>query len=309
MRSFERCPWRPEILRLSVHERLGSASSIRWQWFASTTTTSDSRMRVAHALGRVPEVRHPRERPPGQEEVAVQAAREPEPHGVLGVGGEWRSSRPPCRGTGTWSLSRISSTPGSTSASSGRARAVAAFAKNFQVRELLQALDPDEWSLCSWVTNTASTRSIDSPAPAISAASLRAENPASRSSRAPSVTTRALFPELPLPNMQNRIANWTASKRARRRRKRYSLPRVDPRLICATSDPPCPSSRKTPGWRTCTSRGRCISNAGHRLYNPARSRSWNERKYGPCANANGHGHNYVLEATVRAGRTARPATS
>jgi 6-pyruvoyltetrahydropterin/6-carboxytetrahydropterin synthase len=40
-------------------------------------------------------------------------------------------------------------------------------------------------------------------------------------------------------------------------------------------------------------------NAGHRLYNPARSRSWNERTYGPCANANGHGHNYVLEATVR----------
>jgi 6-pyruvoyltetrahydropterin/6-carboxytetrahydropterin synthase len=40
-------------------------------------------------------------------------------------------------------------------------------------------------------------------------------------------------------------------------------------------------------------------NAGHRLYNPARSRAWNERTYGPCANANGHGHNYVLEATVR----------
>jgi 6-pyruvoyltetrahydropterin/6-carboxytetrahydropterin synthase len=40
-------------------------------------------------------------------------------------------------------------------------------------------------------------------------------------------------------------------------------------------------------------------NAGHRLYNPARSRSWNERTFGPCANPNGHGHNYVLEATVR----------
>jgi 6-pyruvoyltetrahydropterin/6-carboxytetrahydropterin synthase len=45
-------------------------------------------------------------------------------------------------------------------------------------------------------------------------------------------------------------------------------------------------------------------NAGHRLYNPARTRAWNERTYGPCANANGHGHNYVLEATVR-GRPAR----
>lgn len=39
-------------------------------------------------------------------------------------------------------------------------------------------------------------------------------------------------------------------------------------------------------------------NAGHRLYNPARSKGWNERTFGPCANANGHGHNYVLEATV-----------
>jgi 6-pyruvoyltetrahydropterin/6-carboxytetrahydropterin synthase len=43
-------------------------------------------------------------------------------------------------------------------------------------------------------------------------------------------------------------------------------------------------------------------NAGHRLYNPARSGAWNKRTFGPCANANGHGHNYVLEATVR-GRT------
>jgi 6-pyruvoyltetrahydropterin/6-carboxytetrahydropterin synthase len=40
-------------------------------------------------------------------------------------------------------------------------------------------------------------------------------------------------------------------------------------------------------------------NAGHRLYNPLRSRSWNERTFGPCANPIGHGHNYVLEATVR----------
>jgi len=40
-------------------------------------------------------------------------------------------------------------------------------------------------------------------------------------------------------------------------------------------------------------------NAGHRLYNPARSRKWNERTFGPCANPGGHGHNYVLEVTVR----------
>src|ERR1700689_5121178 len=40
-------------------------------------------------------------------------------------------------------------------------------------------------------------------------------------------------------------------------------------------------------------------NAAHRLYNPAKSRAWNERTFGPCANPNGHGHNYVLEVTVR----------
>jgi 6-pyruvoyltetrahydropterin/6-carboxytetrahydropterin synthase len=38
-------------------------------------------------------------------------------------------------------------------------------------------------------------------------------------------------------------------------------------------------------------------NAAHRLYNPARSAAWNRRHYGPCTNA--HGHNYVLEVTVR----------
>jgi 6-pyruvoyltetrahydropterin/6-carboxytetrahydropterin synthase len=40
-------------------------------------------------------------------------------------------------------------------------------------------------------------------------------------------------------------------------------------------------------------------NAGHRLYNAARGKAWNERVYGPCANPNGHGHNYVIEVTVR----------
>lgn len=40
-------------------------------------------------------------------------------------------------------------------------------------------------------------------------------------------------------------------------------------------------------------------NAAHRLFNPSKGRLWNERTYGPCANPNGHGHNYVLEATVR----------
>jgi 6-pyruvoyltetrahydropterin/6-carboxytetrahydropterin synthase len=41
--------------------------------------------------------------------------------------------------------------------------------------------------------------------------------------------------------------------------------------------------------------------AAHRLYNPDRDAAWNEREFGLCANAHGHGHNYVLEVTV-AGR-------
>jgi 6-pyruvoyltetrahydropterin/6-carboxytetrahydropterin synthase len=40
-------------------------------------------------------------------------------------------------------------------------------------------------------------------------------------------------------------------------------------------------------------------NAAHRLYNPAFGRKWNERRYGPCMNSHWHGHNYVLEVTVR----------
>ena len=40
-------------------------------------------------------------------------------------------------------------------------------------------------------------------------------------------------------------------------------------------------------------------NAAHQLTNPAFSRRWNEKTYGLCTNPHWHGHNYVLEATVR----------
>jgi 6-pyruvoyltetrahydropterin/6-carboxytetrahydropterin synthase len=40
-------------------------------------------------------------------------------------------------------------------------------------------------------------------------------------------------------------------------------------------------------------------NAAHRLNNPAKSRAWNEAHYGPCNNPRWHGHNYVLEVSVR----------
>ncbi len=39
-------------------------------------------------------------------------------------------------------------------------------------------------------------------------------------------------------------------------------------------------------------------NAAHRLHNPARSEAWNRATFGPCNNANWHGHNYLLEVTV-----------
>lgn len=39
-------------------------------------------------------------------------------------------------------------------------------------------------------------------------------------------------------------------------------------------------------------------NAAHRLHNPAWSEAENARVFGPCANANYHGHNYNLDVSV-----------
>ncbi len=40
-------------------------------------------------------------------------------------------------------------------------------------------------------------------------------------------------------------------------------------------------------------------NSAHRLHNPTKSQQWNEEHYGLCTNPHWHGHNYVLEVTVR----------
>ena len=40
-------------------------------------------------------------------------------------------------------------------------------------------------------------------------------------------------------------------------------------------------------------------NSAHRLHNPTRSQAWNVAQYGLCTNPHWHGHNYVLEVTVR----------
>ena len=38
-------------------------------------------------------------------------------------------------------------------------------------------------------------------------------------------------------------------------------------------------------------------NSAHQLYNPAKSLAWNQKQFGLCNNI--HGHNYVLEVTVK----------
>ena len=40
-------------------------------------------------------------------------------------------------------------------------------------------------------------------------------------------------------------------------------------------------------------------NAAHKLYNPNWSQEKNEEVFGPCANANWHGHNFELIVTVK----------
>ncbi len=40
-------------------------------------------------------------------------------------------------------------------------------------------------------------------------------------------------------------------------------------------------------------------NSAHRLVNPDKSQAWNERQYGLCTSPHWHGHNYVLEVTLK----------
>ena len=40
-------------------------------------------------------------------------------------------------------------------------------------------------------------------------------------------------------------------------------------------------------------------NAGHRVHNPSLSDADNARLFGKCNNPNGHGHNYILDVSVR----------
>jgi 6-pyruvoyltetrahydropterin/6-carboxytetrahydropterin synthase len=40
-------------------------------------------------------------------------------------------------------------------------------------------------------------------------------------------------------------------------------------------------------------------NSAHRLHNPTKSQAWNQAQYGLCTNPHWHGHNYVLEVSLR----------
>jgi 6-pyruvoyltetrahydropterin/6-carboxytetrahydropterin synthase len=40
-------------------------------------------------------------------------------------------------------------------------------------------------------------------------------------------------------------------------------------------------------------------NAAHRLYNPDFDEAWNQAQFGICSNPHWHGHNYVIEVTVK----------
>lgn len=40
-------------------------------------------------------------------------------------------------------------------------------------------------------------------------------------------------------------------------------------------------------------------NSAHRLHNPTKSQAWNKAQYGMCTNPHWHGHNYVLEVSVK----------
>lgn len=44
---------------------------------------------------------------------------------------------------------------------------------------------------------------------------------------------------------------------------------------------------------------RLTFSAAHRLHNPSRDAEWNRRTYDKCDNAAGHGHNYVVEVSVK----------
>lgn len=71
---------------------------------------------------------------------------------------------------------------------------------------------------------------------------------------------------------------------------------------------PAKSARRTPTPKTVRARSlkgvvfvtrRVHFNAAHRLHNPDFDHAWNVEQFGLCNNPHWHGHNYVLEVTVK----------
>lgn len=60
---------------------------------------------------------------------------------------------------------------------------------------------------------------------------------------------------------------------------------------------PRPRARSLPGVVFITRQ--VHFNSAHRLLNPFKDQKWNEEKFGPCNNPHWHGHNYMLEVTVK----------
>ncbi len=68
-----------------------------------------------------------------------------------------------------------------------------------------------------------------------------------------------------------------------------------PRRRRASATPAAP--RVLPGVVTITRQ--VHFNSAHRLHNPTKSQAWNKKQYGLCTNPHWHGHNYVLEVSLR----------
>ncbi len=74
------------------------------------------------------------------------------------------------------------------------------------------------------------------------------------------------------------------------------MPAVPP-LASGQAASSCGSNRPLRGLVTVTRR--VHFNAAHRLHNPEFGAGWNENTFGRCNHPNWHGHNYVLEVSVR----------
>lgn len=70
-----------------------------------------------------------------------------------------------------------------------------------------------------------------------------------------------------------------------------------PRRSSATAASSRAKPRVLPGVVTITRQ--VHFNSAHRLYNPTKSLAWNQQQYGRCTNPHWHGHNYVLEVSLR----------